>query len=167
MIQFDHKQKFIKIQEKNASLYKYTFYCKNNLFMDICMILIRKKKSLFYHMLEKSNYSKFSLEIKQKFRLKRKKKKHSKIRLIKRSTLLESDRIKFICLQSMFTINQWNYPQTQESGRSICLSRDSNRSLYFHKSFRQIAQIMNDDDMFHHCAWNISLWHVINKKKKR
>lgn len=133
------------------------------------MILIRKKKSLFYHMLEKKQLFEIFARNKTKVSFKEKKKKHSKIRLIKRSTLLESDRIKFICLQSMFTINQWNYPQTQESGRSICLSRDSNRSLYFHKSFRQIAQIMNDDDMFHHwnIAWNISLWHVINKKKKR
>lgn len=75
MVQFDHKQKFMKIQRKNASLYTNTHFIAKIMFMDIWMIFMRKKKVCFITCWKKSNYSKFSLEIKQNFHINREKKK--------------------------------------------------------------------------------------------
>lgn len=43
MVQFDHKQKFMKIQRKNASLYTNTHFIAKIMFMDIWMIFMKKK----------------------------------------------------------------------------------------------------------------------------
>lgn len=72
--------------------------------MDIWTTWIIKKKSLFYRILLGEKKQLFEIFTRNKTKVsfkKEKKKKYSKIRLIKGSTLFESYLIKFTCLWSM------------------------------------------------------------------